>query len=536
MKKNWFLLSVMLIVVILAACSNSDNISEPGPDSSQSSENNGKDSLIVATKLEPSDYVINYKWNGAIPYINRNIFSKLVAYDAYSGELFGDLAEDWKQSDDVKTYTFDLRKDVTWHDGEPFTSADVKWTIESILEKGDSANGYPAVSNVDEIETPDDHTVVFHLKKESGVFVQKLADYQGFDILPKHLYEDTDVEENPYNKEPIGTGPFKYEEHQIGSHTKLVANEDYYGDGPYLDEIIFQYVPSEETALTSIEAGDAHAMTASPAFAEISRLEEAEGIEFKSDPQGIVQWISFNVDGSREYMSDPVVREAIATAIDNEEIAEKLYMGLVEPAESWYLSSIEWADNKSVRQPEHDVERANQLLDDAGYEKGDDGYRFTLTYRAFETSIFGTTDIPIFIQQQLEKVGIKVDYERFEWALRTEMLDERRDWDIAAGGGDRGPDPLFFASYLKSGSATNKMLYENSKVDELFELGEKAGTKDERAKYYFEIQEIIDEDIPMYNVVEYSIPRVFNENYTGFHWQENAVNSTNHMFNSVKKK
>lgn len=532
--KKWILkCGLLLVMIVLVACSNSDSSSEEPKEANETGE---KDTLIIAAKLEPSNYVINYTWDGATPYINRNIFSKLVAYDDFSGELFGDLAEDWEQSEDLKSYTFHLREGVKWHDGEPFTSEDVKWTMESIIELGNSASGYPTVSVIDKIETPDDHTVIIKLKEKSGVFVQKLADYQGFDILPKHLYEGTDIEDNKYNKEPIGTGPFKFVEHKLGSHVRLSANSDYYGDGPYIDEIVFQFVPSEETALTSIEAGDVDTMTASPAFAEIGRLEKLDKVELEADPTDIVQWISFNMDGTREHISDPVVREAIVTALDNEEIAEKLYMDLVTPSESWYISTIKWSDNMSVRQPQTDVDKANELLDAAGYEIQDDGYRFILKYRAFDTSIFGTTDIPIFVQQQLEKIGIKIEYERFEWALRTEMLDNRRDWDLAAGGGDRGPDPLFFGSFLKSDSATNKMLYKNPRIDELFELGETVGSEEERAKYYYEIQEIISEDIPLYNVVEYYIPRVFNPKYTGFHWQESSINSTNHMYNSVKRK
>src|SRR5699024_2991488 len=134
-----------------------------------------------------------------------------------------------------------------------------------------------------------------------------------------------------------------------------------------------------------------------------------------------------------------------------------------------------------------------------------------------------------------EEIGINVDFEQYEWALRTEMLDERRDWDLAAGGGDRGPDPIFFESFLGTDSASNKMLYSNPEVDALFEEGEKTIEKEERAEHYHEIQEIIAEDIPLYNVVEYFIPRVYDSDYEGFHWQESSVNSTNHMFNSVKR-
>lgn len=147
--------------------------------------------------------------------------------------------------------------------------------------------------------------------------------------------------------------------------------------------------------MTSIEAGEAGWMTASPAFAEIERLKNAKGVAVDMQPTSITQWMGFNMDGSREYVSDPIVREAICYALDNEEIAEKLYMGLVKPATSWYTTIVDWADNKDLRLPETDIEYANKLLDDAGYEKGADGYRFTLTYRCFPTSIFGTTDIPL---------------------------------------------------------------------------------------------------------------------------------------------
>lgn len=533
MRKFSALLLMLVLLVVISACDSNTNNKKEGNDNNQSKEDGG--TLVVATKLEPSEYVINYNWDGAIPYINRNIFSKLVAYDDNSGEIFGDLAEEWDVSDDLKSYTFHLRKNVTWHDGEPFTSEDVKWTIDSILEQGDAANGYRSLANVESVEVSDEHTVVIHLSSETGVLVEKLADYQGFDILPKHIYEGTDVMDNPANKKPIGTGPFKFDSHEIGSHTTLVANSDYYGDGPYLDKVIFQFTPAEETALTALEAGEIGTMTASPAFAEISRLESLENVSVDMQPSTITQWIGFNMDNTREHISDPVVREAIAHAIDNTEIGEKLYLGLVTPAESWYTSKIEWADNESVRIPERNIEYANQLLDDAGYERGKDGYRFSLVYRAFETSIFGTTDIPNFIKQQLDDIGINIDYERYEWALRTEMLDQRRDWDISAGGGDRGPDPLNFASFLMSNTATNKMLYSNEELDDLFKQGEKYVEQEERAVIYNEIQEIIAEDLPMYNVVEYAIPRAYSPKFTGFFWQEDAINSTNHMFNSVKK-
>src|SRR5699024_6363386 len=322
-----------------------------------------------------------------------------------------------------------LREDVEWHDGEPFTSEDVKWTIEDILDYGEGANGYDSLSNVKKVETPDDSTVVIKLKEPSGVFVEKIADYTGFDILPEHIYEDNDVDE----VDPVGTGPFVFEEFETGEHISLKANEDYFGDGPFLDEVVFTFTPSESTALNAIESGESGWMTASPAFAELDRLENDEEISADLATTDIVQWMGFNMDGSREEISDPKVREAISYAIDNDDISEKVYSGRLEPATSWYSTNVEWADNKDVTIPDTDIEHANELLDDAGYSKDDEGKRFSLTFRTFETSIFGTTDIPNIVRQQLDEIGIEVDVEQYEWAIRDEMLDEQRDWDIMSG-------------------------------------------------------------------------------------------------------
>jgi len=539
MKKTAiFILSILLFVSLLAGCaSDTGNVQKPiEGGKAENEEDKVSGSLVVATKLEPSSYVYNYVWDGAIPYVNRNIFSKLVAYDESTGELYGDLAESWTNSDDLMSYTFKLRENVKWHDGTKFTSADVKWTIDSILEQGKSANGYKFLSMVDSVEAPDDLTVVLRLNEPNGIMVNNIADYYGFDILPKHLYEGTDVVNNPNNLKPVGTGPFKFVEHETGSHVKLAANTEYFGDGPYLEEVIFVFTPSETTAMTSIEAGEAGWMSASPAFAEVARLRNVPGVSVDMQPSTITQWMGFNMDGARTYISDYTVRQAITYALDNKEIAEKLYMGLVNPAKSWYTTLIGWADNKDFRQPETNIERANSLLDEAGYKKGSDGYRFELTYRCFPTSIFGTVEIPIFVTQQLDKVGIKVKVEQYEWALRTEMLDNRRDWDLCAGGGDRGPDASNFASFLISTSASNKMRYNNPEIDELFSNGVKAADLSERAKSYYKVQEIIAKDLPMYNFVEYGVPRVYSQAYTGFFWQEDSGNSANHMVNTVRMK
>lgn len=551
MKKALILVLSLLMVMSLAACAGNrgnppvENTKVPeNPVSAPPAEASAKPTadghyyggtLIVATKLEPTFYQTNYQWDGGVVYISHNILSKLCAWDEGTKTIYPDLAKSWDIADDLMTYTFHLREGVKWHDGKPFTSKDVKWTVDSILENGEKAYTYNYVRMVKSVETPDEHTVVFNMQYPCGTFVESMSDYQGPDILPAHIYEGTDPYTNPANQHPIGTGPFRFVEAKLGSYCKLEANPDYYGDGPYLDGVIYNFIPDVTTAMASLEAGEAGWMTASPSFLEAERLANVSNIAVENQSTFIVQWTVFNVSekDARPYISDVRVREAICWAIDNQKIADVLYLGQVQPSENWYTSKVDWAVNKDVVFPGHDVDKANQILDDAGYARGADGYRFELTYRCFATSIFGTTDIPTMVAQDLDAVGIKLNVEKYEWAVRTEYLDKNRDWDMCSMGGERGPDPSSWTDSW-SRSNMNKGQYFNDKVISLYEEGTKYASKDERALIYKEIQAEFAKDIPFYNYIEYAYVRPHDANYINFFWMPDCGNAADHMLNTVE--
>lgn len=549
MKKKIALLLALLLTLSLAACGGNNTSGNGVPDNNGTVNNSQQDgdvpasgdghyyggTLVVATALEPTFYQTNYQWDGGVVYISHNILSKLCFWDEDTKTMVPDLAESWESSEDLMTWTFHLREGVTWHDGEPFTAADVKWTFDSILEYGDQAYTYNYVKMVESVETPDDHTVVFHMTDPCGTFVESVGDYQGPDILPAHIYEGTDPYTNPANQSPIGTGPFKFVEAEAGNYCRLAANTDYYGDGPYLDEIIYSFTPDLTTATTALEAGEVGWMTATPSFAEADRLATVDGITVDTQATNIVQWTQFNLseDADRPYISDVRVREAICYAIDNQNIANVLYLGYVEPSDNWYTSTVEWAVNRDVEYPDYDVEKANHILDEAGYERGADGYRFELTYRCFTTSIYGTTDIPTLVAQYLDTVGIKLNVERYEWAVRAEYLDENLDWDMCSAGGSRGPDPNSFANVWNY-SSSNKSRYYNEDVMALFDEGTMYASQEERAPIYQEIQAYFAEDIPYYNYIEYSYVRPHGSEYINFFWSEDRGNAADHMLNTVE--
>ncbi len=552
MKKLLALLLAFLMLLSCAACSSSQpaesDKTEPAQSDAAATETGTTETaqptadghyyggtLVVATKLEPTFYQTNYQWDGGVVYISHNILSKLCAWDEDTKTIYPDLAESWDIADDLMTYTFHLREGVKWHDGEAFTAKDVKWTFESILEYGDQAYTYSYVKMIDSIETPDDYTVVFHMAYPCGTFVESVADYQGPDILPAHIYEGTDPYTNPANQSPIGTGPFKFVEAKLGSYCKLEANPDYYGDGPYLDGVIYNFIPDETTAMTAMEAGEAGWMTATPSFAESDRLASVDGMVVETQKTNIVQWTQFNMseEAARPYISDVRVREAICWAIDNQSIADILYLGYVKPSDNWYTSTVEWAVNRDVVYPGYDVDKANQILDDAGYERGADGYRFELTYRCFSTSIFGTTDIPTLVAQNLDAIGIKLNVEKYEWAVRAEYLDNNLEWDMCSAGGSRGPDPSSFANVWNT-SSSNKSRYYNDEVMNLFDEGTKYAAHEERAPYYKEIQKYFSEDIPSYNYIEYAYARPHRADYINFFWMPDCGNAADHMLNTVE--
>lgn len=550
MKKWIALMLALLLTLSLAACGGNNTAGNNAANNGGTANNTQQDgetaqptgdghyyggTLVVATALEPTYYQTNYQWDGGVVYISHNILSKLCYWDEDTKTMVPDLAESWEASDDLMTWTFHLREGVTWHDGEPFTSADVKWTFDSILEYGDQAYTYTYVKMVESVETPDDYTVVFHMAYPCGTFVESVGDYQGPDILPAHIYEGTDPYTNPANQNPVGTGPFKFVEYEPGNYCRLEANTDYYGDGPYLDEVIYSFTPDLTTATTALEAGEVGWMTATPSFAEADRLATVDGITVETQGTNIVQWTQFNLseEAARPYISDVRVREAICWAIDNQNIADVLYMGYVEPSDNWYTSTVEWAVNRDVEYPGYDVDKANQILDDAGYERGADGYRFELTYRCFTTSIFGTTDIPTLVAQYLDAVGIKLNVERYEWAVRAEYLDENLEWDMCSAGGSRGPDPNSFANSWGY-STSNKTRYYNEEIMSLFEEGTMYATQEERAPIYKEIQAIFAEDIPYYNYIEYSYVRPHGADYINFFWTADCGNAADHMLNTVE--
>lgn len=446
-------------------------------------------------------------------------FNRLVAMDyGPNYAIVPDLAESWDISEDGKTYTFHLAENVFWHDGVPFTSADVKYTFEGIREfNGQAAS---VMSSIAEIQTPDPHTVVVTTKEVDASFLPGIAVYPRTPILPAHLYEGTDWNQNPYNMNPVGTGPFKLERHVPGEMISFVRNEAYFKGAPTIERIVFRIIPDNAAAITALRNGDIDAFTypieQRGPYTLIDQLAREPQLKTVVYPSPMVYYFGFDV--TEAPYNDVSVRRAVAMAMDRNEIVRRVAGSVGAASEGVYTPAVAWAYNPDARLPEHDPAGAAALLDEAGYPAGADGTRLTLDLwvsRGVEI------DMAQILREQLSEVGIRVNISQMEDALMRTLLPELRH-DAYLYGNWWGPDPSEWASYTSTNETwTKPMGYSNPEVDALFVKGRQTQDLDERRAAYFAIQEILADELPRIPLID-SLPYsfVYNTRWEGWFTDE----------------
>jgi len=477
--------------------------------------------LIVGAGSDPSTLNLSITYNIIDTLAVSSVFSLLTKSD-YDLNPRPDLAESWKISEDGLTYTFNLVRNATWHDGKPFTSADVKFTFAEVLNKH-HPRGSVVLKAVDSIETPDRNTVVFKLKYPYDPLMKFMGN-EAF-ILPKHLYENTDILKNPYNLKPIGTGPFIFKEWKKGSHITLERNPSYFKKGkPYLDKIIIKIVPDASSRMIAFEAGEIdYLYYVNLPSSEVSRFKNRPGFVVTSKGHEVgpsIMMMAFNL--RKAPFNNLKVRQAIAHAIDRQYIEEKADYGLGKPAIGPIASAIKWAFNPNVTRYDFNPRKAEQLLDEAGYPKGPDGTRFKTSIIADRGDFLYAKSAEI-IRDYLGKVGIPAELKLLDRASMIDASYIRWDFDLQVHGLGTGPDPAiavartYISSNIKPIPFANNSGYSNKEVDDLFALAEKAPTVKKRAEYYYKVQEMIVKDLPYFWISEYGLNSAFRDEFKGLH-------------------
>lgn len=503
MKKLIALLLGLLMLASLAACGNG-NSGNGGTD-----KGNTGGTYIIPSDAEPSTLnpdAISDDYNYPIV---QNLFPRLFKL-TNSFQAIPDLATSYDVSDDALTYTFHLRENAVWSDGEKVSAADVLYTFNEIID-----NDY-AFSNVfqfvDKIEAPDDYTVVFTMTAPDGSFVSNLSWYGTF-ILPKHVLEGTDwLTNDAFSNNPVTCGPFKFDAWNKGTDIQIVRDDNYWGEQKaYLDRVIYTVISDGSTMYQAWLKGEIDEIGASyiPATDLDGIIADTERYYTVNQVWPSPWYIAFNLKEGP--FADPLVREAIAYGVNREDVSVKATGGYKPANDHFIPDSFEDSLNGDAKQPDYDVAKAMELLERAGYTKDANGYYFETTF----TVMSGFDDFCKVIADHMEKMGIKVTLDVLDFDIWAEKVMDNYDFEITALGGFQGPDVLGTTRRWTTTGSTNIPQYSRKEVDDLAEKAVAAATDEERNEYIKQIQVYLREDIPNILIVNYVDVQPFNNYIKG---------------------
>lgn len=401
---------------------------------------------------------------------SRQIYDTLVITD--DGELKPSLAEDWEQPN-PKTWVFNIKEGVTFHDGSPLTAKDVKYSIEQQVNSEESPLSVLWVE-FDSVEATDEHTVTIKTKKPMGTMLSNLT------LL---FITPADSADDDFYQKPIGSGPFKVDSFVPEQKLLLTGNENYWDEAPHLSEVELVNIPETTARLTALETGEID-LTWTVPNDQIAELQNSDDIEVINSPSYLYYFNWFN--SSREPFDDPKVRQALWYAIDTEKIVNDLYG---ETGEVLTAPIPDEVFGSSDMEPyEYNPEKAKELLAEAGHPDG------------FSTSMMWSNDGGPQILQLAETmmsywsdIGVEVEpvqIERAEWIEKLVALD----WDmnlqtnsVITGDADYTLGRLYISDADRNG-------YKNEELDELLISAKETTDQDERKEFYNQANEIIWEE------------------------------------------
>jgi len=430
-------------------------------------------------------------------YPSNQIFDTLVKYDK-DFQPIPWLARSWKISPDGKTFEFTLAQGVKWHDGKPFSSDDIRYTFEEAGPK--YSNTYTLVmKDLESIDAPEGK-VVFHFRQPVGALMAYLGD-PNFNILPKHIYSGTDPRTNNANSEPVGTGPFMFKEWARGDHLTLARNSSYWQkDLPYLDEIVFRTIPNAAAAVAALQQGDISFLLTRIPPVDAQRLKSVSGITTLS-PSVLARTLDLWPNLRNAPLRDLKVRQAINIAVDRPRMVQSIAFDQTVTARGPIGTTSPYFDS-SLPELKRDVQKANDLLDAAGYRRAGSGTRFPLNLRVV-ASVDQFAKTAQIVKENLADVGIDVTIVAAETTTTLDAIFKRWDFDLAIYSMPLGPEPsLQLPAWLGTTGInrayfSNAQGYSNDTVDSLTAQAQRTVERKDRMDLYKKIQQQIMADLPL---------------------------------------
>ncbi len=435
-----------------------------------------------------------------------NIYSQLLRYEPGTADIIGDLAESWNVSDDGLTYTFHLRQGVQFHRGfGELTAHDVKWSYDRMVDPESTSPGRFHFSVVESIETPDDYTVVIHLKEPHSPFLGRLAYNARTGIQSRGAIEQYG---DDYTFNAVGSGPYMLERWIPGERIILVANPDYYEEGlPRTERIELVPIADDIVAAGAIETGElAFGLFRNPDV--IARLEARDNLVVDRTDQSAASALFFRMD--RAPFDNPLVREALFHAVNAQELVESVLTGVAVEAESFVAPFVPGALS-GVDRPEYDPERARELLAEAGYDA-------STPLVLLSTQLEPWPLVVPILAFYLQEAGFNVEIRQLEHGTYgSERASGNYDMVVVTVTGP--PDPDTWMALVQSGNTppgTNSSYYANPEVDELITRATTAVDPDSRVATYERIQQLAIEDRALLPLFHLTVQMVRDGSVAGF--------------------
>ena len=508
-RRGLILSSFLFFSLIFSACNSSNESSDvSGIDSKEkhSEINDSKpvdgDWLIYHMGAEPGTLNPLTARDVAENRVNSNkIYETLITRDNESLELVPLLAESWEISEDKLTYTFKLKENIKWHDGKPFTSEDVVYSYNSIMNpKVDAPQLRAYYQEIQKVEALDEYTVKFTYARPYFLALEFCG---GMPIIPKHIFEEGDINKNPAGRHPIGTGPYIFSKWETGREIVLEKNPEYWGEKPKIDKIVFKIINDPNVAFQVLRKGEIDFSGLTP----IQWEKQSNTDQFKNSinkhsyfaPN--YRFIGWNID--KPFFTDNRVRKAMTHLVDRKLILEKIQYNLgAIVTNPFYLKSKEY--DHSIQPYSYDPERAKELLNEAGWiDTNSDGIRDKDGVKfEFEFLIPNGSDtsekISTIIKEELDKVGIAMKIRRIEWAVFVQKLNERKFDAVTLGwsmGVETDPFQVWHSSQV-SGGGSNFVGFKNEEVDKIIEEARQEFDRKKRIELYKKFIHIIHEEQP----------------------------------------
>lgn len=501
MKKNmkWLLVSLLSLSMLLVGCSGNSKQETGGEEQPSNNTETKKDTLVFgrggdSTSLDPITTT-----EGETFKVTENIFETLLEYGEQDTTLHPGLAESWEVSDDALTYTLKLRQGVKFHDGTDFNADAVVFNFNRWMSG--NADDFPYYTMfggfkgeeghvIKEIKALDAYTVEFTLNRPQAPFLKNLA------MSPFGIASPTAVEEHgdDFRKNPVGTGPFKFVEWKQNDRIVLEKNESYWMEGfPKLNQVIFRVIPENTARLNALTNGEIDLMDG------VNNSDEAtvtnnDQLQLIERPSMNVGYLGFTTN--RPPFDNKLVRQALNHAIDKQGIIDAFYGGKAEAAKNPMPPSIEGYNNE-IEDYSYDLEKAKELLAEAGYPDGFDMDLWAMPVaRPYMPEGMKVAEV---IQASFAEIGVKAEIQSVDWATYLEKA-AKGEFDAYMLGwtGDNGDPDNFLYTLLDKDSigSNNYSYYSNDELHHVLINAQKETEQDKRNELYKQAQEIIHEDAP----------------------------------------